>query len=100
MDFLATGGIVVLLLVLLGVALVGTLVTMLIMRAWVKVARADEALVISGKAQKGDDGTEAPVTVIVNGKAMVNPVTQRHEVISLRSRQVTMRAAVDGEDVR
>lgn len=98
MDFLVTGGIVALLLVLLGVAVVGALITMLVMRAWVKVARADEALVISGKTQKGDDGTEAPVTVIVNGKAMVNPVTQRHEVISLRSRQVTMRAEAQSDD--
>src|SRR5699024_3867222 len=36
--------------------------------------------------------------VVVNGKAIVNPVTQRHEVISLRQRQVNMRADAQSAD--
>lgn len=83
-----------------------TLVILLLARSWVKVARADEALVISGRKQKvqvigaggGATAEESPVTVIVNGKALVNPITQRHEIISLRSRQVSLNAEAQSLD--
>lgn len=80
------------------VALVALLIVLGMVRSWIKVARADEALVISGKSQKGEDGSTAATTVVVNGKAIVNPVTQRHEVISLRSRQVNMQADAQSSD--
>lgn len=67
-------------------------------RAWIKVARADEALIISGKTQKDADGTLNATTVVVNGKSLVNPINQRHEVISLRSRQVNMRSEAQSSD--
>lgn len=99
-------------LIIVGIAVVAiaivTLVTLLLARSWVKVARADEALVISGRKQKvqvaASDGQgrteveESPVTVIVNGKALVNPITQRHEIISLRSRQVSLNAEAQSLD--
>ncbi|REJ05007.1 flotillin family protein [Microbacterium bovistercoris] len=90
------------------VVLVG--IVALFARSWIKVARADEALVISGRKQKvqravvNSDGStssemaESPVTVIVNGKAVVNPITQRHEIISLRSRQVSLNAEAQSLD--
>ena len=96
-----------------GLGLVG-LIVLLFARSWIKVARADEALVVSGRKQKVQisvavpdaDGTmttksemsESPVTVIVNGKALVNPITQRHEIISLRSRQVSLNAEAQSLD--
>ncbi|WP_353114624.1 SPFH domain-containing protein [Microbacterium sp.] len=95
--------------VIVGVVIVG-LILLLFARSWIKVARADEALVISGRKQKvqhtvlGPDGTprsetaESPVTVIVNGKSLVNPITQRHEIISLRSRQVLLNAEAQSLD--
>lgn len=105
-------------LVIVGIALVAAVVVLLILllfaRSWIKVARADEALVISGRKQKvqrtvasvNPDGTtstrpeieESPVTVIVNGKSLVNPITQRHEIISLRSRQVSLNAEAQSLD--
>jgi flotillin len=101
-------------LVIVGVAVVAVIVIGLIMllfaRSWIKVARADEALVISGRKQKvqravlNADGStsselaESPVTVIVNGKSLVNPITQRHEIISLRSRQVLLNAEAQSLD--
>lgn len=83
--------IVVGLVVVLGIA-------MLIIRGWVKVAGADEALVISGRKQTSESGEESNVTVVVNGRAVVNPVMQRAEVISLRSRQVSMTAEAQSKD--
>lgn len=96
-----------------GLVIIG-LILLLFARSWIKVARADEALVVSGRKQRvqrsvmvpGPDGTmtareetgESPVTVIVNGKALVNPITQRHEVISLRSRQVSLNAEAQSLD--
>lgn len=52
-------------------------------RTWIKVAAADEALIVSAK-KKGES------QVIVHGKAAVMPITQTHQKISLRSRQVNM----------
>ncbi len=102
------------LLIIIGAAIVGVvivlLVVLLLARSWIKVARADEALVISGRKQKvqtavlSADGSsrsemsESPVTVIVNGKSLVNPITQRHEIISLRSRQVSLNAEAQSLD--
>ncbi|MEJ1088075.1 SPFH domain-containing protein [Microbacterium sp. Mu-80] len=101
-------------LVIIGIAVVAVIIVLLILllfaRSWIKVARADEALVISGRKQKvqravlNADGTssselaESPVTVIVNGKSLVNPITQRHEIISLRSRQVSLNAEAQSLD--
>lgn len=99
MEILKVGGGVVIVGVVIVVIIVAALIALLVSRAWIKVARADEALVISGRHQKGAEGEpDSPVTVIVNGKALVNPVTQRHEVISLRSRQVTMKAEAQSRD--
>lgn len=105
-------------LMIVGIAIVAGIILILLgvlfARSWIKVARADEALVVSGRKQKvqrsvvvpGADGTmttqseisESPVTVIVNGKALVNPITQRHEIISLRSRQVSLNAEAQSLD--
>lgn len=91
-------GIAGLVLLLLVVVLVVALIAFFVIRRWIKVARADEALVISGKSQRNEDGSSSATTVVVNGKAVVNPVTQRHEVISLRQRQVNMRADAQSAD--
>ncbi|UNK70314.1 SPFH domain-containing protein [Microbacterium sp. H1-D42] len=101
-------------LIITGIAVVAVIIVLLIVllfaRSWIKVARADEALVISGRKQKvqraviNADGStsselaESPVTVIVNGKSLVNPITQRHEIISLRSRQVSLNAEAQSLD--
>lgn len=101
-------------LVIVGIAVVAAVIILLILllfaRSWIKVARADEALVISGRKQKvaraviaadgstTDEMSESPVTVIVNGKSLVNPITQRHEIISLRSRQVSLNAEAQSLD--
>ncbi|WP_159622542.1 flotillin family protein [Ruania rhizosphaerae] len=84
---------------IVAIVIVAFVIGLLVFRSWVKVARADEALVVSGVKQKGADGEPASsVRVVVNGRAVVNPMTQRHEVISLRSRQVTMNAEAQSED--
>ncbi|MDO5617961.1 flotillin family protein [Kocuria sp.] len=82
--------VVVAVLVVVGIAF-------LIFKRWIQVARADEALVISGRKQ-ADGEVMSNVTVIVNGRAVVNPITQRAQTISLRSRQVSMTAEAQSED--
>lgn len=72
-------------------------VLLIIVQRWIRVARADEALVISGRKQMDGD-TQSSVTVIINGRALVNPITQRAETISLRSRQVSLQAEAQSED--
>lgn len=110
MEFGAMAGILVLVGLGVVVLIIVALIVLLLARSWIKVARADEALVISGRKQKvqravvAPDGTshselsESPVTVIVNGKSLVNPITQRHEIISLRSRQVSLNAEAQSLD--
>lgn len=60
-------------------------------RTWIKVAAADEALIVSAK-KKGES------QVIVHGKAVVMPITQTHQKISLRSRQVNMQVTAQSDD--
>lgn len=98
MDFFGLGvtGVIVAM-VAVGL-LIALLIGMIVARTWIKVARADEALIISGKAQKDTSGHQHATTVVVNGKSLVNPIMQRHEIISLRSRQVNMRAEAQSND--
>ncbi|WP_243232796.1 SPFH domain-containing protein [Microbacterium sp. CIAB417] len=110
MEFAGLVGILVLVGIGVVIVIVVALIALLLARSWIKVARADEALVISGRKQKvqraviAADGSsrsemsESPVTVIVNGKSLVNPITQRHEIISLRSRQVSLNAEAQSLD--
>ncbi|UFU04451.1 flotillin family protein [Ruania suaedae] len=99
MDVAVGIGALTLAAVIAAIAVVALIIGLLIFRSWVKVARADEALVVSGVKQRGAEGEpESSVRVVVNGRAVVNPMTQRHEVISLRSRQVTMNAEAQSED--
>ncbi|QKJ18608.1 SPFH domain-containing protein [Microbacterium hominis] len=77
--------------VLIGIAaLVVFFIGVLIFRAWYRVAKADEALVIVGKTQKSADGQASRISVITGGGAIVNPITQRSELVSLRARQIKM----------
>src|SRR3546814_17606313 len=91
MDLVALGGVGLLVLIGVGVALVALIVILILIRAWYRVARADEALVIVGKKQRSTAGGESSsITVIPGGGAIVNPLTQRAEMISLRARQIKM----------
>lgn len=87
MELLALVGILVP--ILIGVIVV-FFVGLLLFRAWYRVAKADEALVIVGKTQKGADGQSSRISVITGGGAIVNPITQRAELVSLRARQIKM----------
>lgn len=99
-NTLAFGGIMVVLGTILAIAVVAAAIFFILMRSWTKVAKADEALVVSGgkKNKTGDSKLE----VIVNGRAMVNPITKRYYPISLRSRKVALTVnaqALDGVTV-
>lgn len=101
MDILGFGGLVLLIGAILFVIIAGG-IGFLIFRSWVKVARADEALVISGANKSGKssegDPTKEEVQVVIKGKAIVNPLMRRYEVISLRSRQVPMTVQAQSQD--
>lgn len=94
---LGSAGLIVAGVVIVALA-IAALAGFIMLRRWVRVAGSDEALVISGKSQKNDDGSTSATTVVVNGRAIVNPVTQRVGIISLRQRQVNMRAEAQSED--
>lgn len=98
MDILTTGGAIAILIILVVAVVLAGIVGLIIMRAWTKVARADEALVVTGKSSKSDAPETRPKQVIVNGRAIVNPIRQRHEIISLRSRQVSMTVTAQSHD--
>ncbi len=73
-----------------GAVLLILLIGFFIFRAWYQVPQADEAIVIVGKKQRGEDGLTSNMTVITGGGAFVNKLTQRSDRISLRSRQIKM----------
>ncbi len=89
MDLLAAGGIGIAVVFGIGIAIVALIIVIILIRAWYRVAKADEALVIVGKSQKSASG-DSRITVITGGGAIVNPLTQRAEMISLRARQIKM----------
>ncbi|WP_195706670.1 SPFH domain-containing protein [Paramicrobacterium fandaimingii] len=96
MEYAIAGGALVLVGIIAAIVVVVLIIALIIAKMWIKVARSDEALVVSGKSKKSKD--ESSLAVIVNGKALVNPLTQRHEIISLRSRQVSMQAEAQSYD--
>lgn len=96
MELLAAGGIIAILGVVLVVALVVGAIGFFVVRTWIKVAEADEALVLSG-GKKDKDG-KSNLEVVINGRALVNPFYRRHTVISLRSRQVDMNIQAQSDD--
>lgn len=93
MDFLIGGGIIAIIAVVLVIAVVAGIVGFVVLRTWVKVARADEALVISGKKDKTG---ASDVEVVIKGRAIVGPM-KRYETISLSSRQVKL--SVDAQSL-
>lgn len=90
-DTAGSIGIVVAVVIVVVVLAVAALIGTLVLRAWYKVARADEALIIVGKKQRAKDGTSSNVAVIRGGGAIVNPITQRAETLSLRARQIMVK---------
>jgi flotillin len=90
MELAALGAAGLLALLIGGAAIVVLIIVLILIRAWYRVAKADEALVIVGKRQRDRDGESSRITVITGGGAIVNPLTQRAEMISLRARQIKM----------
>nr|WP_261607058.1 flotillin family protein [Microbacterium memoriense] len=79
-------------LVIIGIAAVAAIILLvfilIMVRAWYKVAKADQALVVVGRNQRNAAGDSSRISVITGGGALVNPLTQRAEMISLRARQI------------
>jgi flotillin len=90
MEFAALGAIGLFAIIGVVVVVIVLVIVAVLIRAWYRVAKADEALVIVGKRQKRSDGETSRITVITGGGAIVNPLTQRAEMISLRARQIKM----------
>ena len=86
MEFAALGAIGIVVVIALVVVVVVLLIVAGLIRGWYRVAKADEALVIVGKRQRGADGESSRITVITGGGAIVNPLTQRgdHRMILRR----------------
>lgn len=90
MDIFAAGGTLVIISIAVIAAIILLIFLLIMVRAWYKVAKADQALVVVGRSQKGADGASSRISVITGGGALVNPLTQRAEMISLRARQIKM----------
>ena len=73
-------------------AVIGFAIYLVVARTWIKVAGADEALIVSAK------NDNSPPTIVVHGKAWVMPARQTYERISLRSRQVNMEVSAQSKD--
>jgi len=90
LDIFAAGSALVIIAIAAVAAIILLVFILIMVRAWYKVAKADQALVVVGKSQKGADGASSRISVITGGGALVNPLTQRAEMISLRARQIKM----------
>ncbi|WP_405374046.1 MULTISPECIES: SPFH domain-containing protein [unclassified Microbacterium] len=90
MDALIAGGALVIGGIVVVAVIIFIIILMVVLRAWYKVAKADQALVVVGRSQKNAAGDSSRISVITGGGALVNPLTQRAEMISLRARQIKM----------
>ncbi|MFS0865769.1 SPFH domain-containing protein [Microbacterium sp. 179-B 1A2 NHS] len=90
MEALIAGGALVIGGIVVVAVIIVVIILMIVLRAWYKVAKADQALVIVGRSQKNASGDSSRISVITGGGALVNPLTQRAEMISLRARQIKM----------
>lgn len=90
MDIFAAGGALVVTIIAVIAAIILLIFILIMVRAWYKVAKADQALVVVGRSQKNAAGDSSRISVITGGGALVNPLTQRAEMISLRARQIKM----------
>ncbi|MEJ1154080.1 flotillin family protein [Microbacterium marmarense] len=88
MDLIGSGGLIVLIASIVVAVLILLAILLIFVRSWYKVAKADQALVVVGRTQKGVGGSSSRIAVITGGGALVNPLTQRAEMISLRARQI------------
>lgn len=66
-------------------------------KGWIRTAKSDEALVISGRKDAETAG-ESSVSVVLQGRAIVNPILQTVEVMSLRQRQVNLSVRAQSEN--
>jgi flotillin len=89
-ELLAAGGAFLLIGIGVIALIIILIIALIVVRAWYKVAKADQALVVVGKSQKNASGESSRISVITGGGALVNPLTQRAEMISLRARQIKM----------
>ncbi|MFD2759046.1 SPFH domain-containing protein [Gulosibacter faecalis] len=89
MDIFAGALGVIILVVVIAVAIIALIVFIIISRTWYRTAAADEALVITGKAKRGQEHSK--IEVISGGGLFVNPFTQRSSKLSLRSRSIEIK---------
>ena len=64
MDILATGGALVIVSIAVVAAIILIVFLLIMVRAWYKVAKADQALVVVGKSQKNASGESSRISVI------------------------------------
>lgn len=127
MDWLIGGTVLGIVLIVFAAVIVLGLITLIVVRSWIKVAGPDEALIVSAKKSKDTvpplrvatpthDDDDAPAsrqagtvkttvevppsatTVVISGRAIVKPLVQTYEIISLRSRQVLLTAIAQSSD--
>lgn len=91
MDFfsiLSAGGVTIGIILLVVVLIVVAIIVAILSRSWYRTAGADEALIITGKARRGQ---ASRIGVVSGGGVFVNPFTQRSAKLSLRSRSIEIK---------
>ena len=71
MDILATGGALVIVSIAVVAAIILIVFLLIMVRAWYKVAKADQALVVVGKSQKNASGESSRISVITGGGCLL-----------------------------
>lgn len=80
---------------LIVLAVIAGIVFLIVSRTWYRTAGADEALIITGKAKKGQ---ESKINVVSGGGLFINPFTQRASKLSLRSRSIEIKPTAQAEN--
>lgn len=90
------------LLVLGGLALLILLIALIVILRSIKVARPDEAIIVTSRQSRGKPGqsidASAGQRVVLGSRVFVRPIVEAHFKLSLRSRQLNVQATAQTRD--
>ena len=88
--------------VLVAVVVVLAIIAGIVILAGIKVAKPDEAIIVTSRQQRGRKGEEfdasAGQKVVLGSRVFVKPIVEAHFKLSLRSRQLNVQATAQTRD--
>jgi flotillin len=88
------------LIIIIAVAAVLLLILLIVILRGIKIAKPDEAIIVTSRQKRGADPTDANAgqRVVFGSRVFVKPIVEAHYKLSLRSRQLNVQATAQTKD--